>query len=159
MKYLLFPLIISTFFFSACSSVPRFTSVNNAVESKPSDKVDNGNSTVSETYSLYSDNKPLESVEGIASYYSHEYDGKVTANGEIFDMNKMTAADHKFPFNTIVRVINLNNNKSVILRINDRLPDYNGRIIDVTHEAAKKLGMLISGIAKVKLEVLKWGAN
>jgi rare lipoprotein A len=104
------------------------------------------------------DNQPvLETQTGIASYYSDKFDGKKTSYGEIFKKNDLTAAHIKYPYNTILRVINLLNNKSVILRINDRKPDFNGRIIDVSYGAAKKLEMLKNGITEVKIEVLKWG--
>ena len=72
-------------------------------------------------------------------------------------MYDLTAAHKTYPFNTIVRVTNLSTGKSVRLRINDRMPDYNPRIIDISYGAAIKLDMLTSGIAEVKLEVLKWG--
>lgn len=99
----------------------------------------------------------LESVRGIASYYADKYHGKLTANGEIFNMYDLTAAHKTYPFETIVRITNLSNGKTVKLRINDRMPDYNPRIIDISYKAAQELDMLISGIAEVKLEVLKWG--
>ena len=72
-------------------------------------------------------------------------------------MYDLTAAHKTYPFNTIVRVTNLSNGKSVKIRVNDRMPDYNPRIIDLSYGAAIKLDMLTSGIAEVKLEVLKWG--
>jgi rare lipoprotein A len=99
----------------------------------------------------------LESQTGVASYYGDKFDGKQTSYGEIFNKNDLTAAHIKYPYNTILRVINLLNNKSVILRINDRKPDFNGRIIDVSYGAAKKLEMLKNGITEVRIEVLKWG--
>jgi rare lipoprotein A len=101
----------------------------------------------------------LESQTGVASYYGDKFDGKQTSFGEIFKKNDLTAAHLKYPYNTILRVINLLNNKSVILRINDRKPDFNGRIIDVSYGAAKKLEMIKSGITEVRVEVLKWGKD
>lgn len=101
--------------------------------------------------------KTLETVEGVASYYADEYHGKTTSNGETYDMYAMTAAHKTYPFNTKVRVTNLANGKSVILRINDRMPGYKGRIIDVSLQAARELSMIISGIADVRVEVLEWG--
>lgn len=154
MRYLL--LLFISLLFSACSSVIRFTSNNNTKKFKSGNK-ETSTTQNNKTYLKYSNYKSLETVQGIASYYAHKYNGKITSDGEIFDMYKMTAAHHSFPFNTIVRVTNLNNNESVIVRINDRLPAYNQRIIDLSYGAAKKIGMLISGIAKVRLEVLKWG--
>ena len=93
-------------------------------------------------------------VDGVASYYGKEHHGKKTANGEIFDMNKLTAAHRSLPFGSQVKVTNLSNQRSVIVRINDRGPYYQGRIIDLSLAAAERLEMVNSGIAKVKLEVL-----
>lgn len=101
--------------------------------------------------------KVLETVEGIASYYSDEFHGRKTANGETYDMYGLTAAHKTFPFNTEVRVTNLSNGKSIVLRINDRMPGYKGRIIDISFQAARELGMIISGTANVKVDVLSWG--
>jgi rare lipoprotein A len=91
------------------------------------------------------------SRKGLASYYSDYYEGKTTANGEIFRHNKVTAAHKSLPFGTRVKVINLKNNKSVVVRINDRGPFIKGRIIDLTKTAAKEIGMLGDGVAKVKI--------
>ncbi len=93
--------------------------------------------------------------KGEASWYGPGFNGKKTASGEIFDMNKLTAAHRKLPFGTKVRVTNLNNNKSVIVRINDRGPYKKGRIIDLSRKAAVQIGLAKSGIAPVKIEVLK----
>jgi len=93
-------------------------------------------------------------VDGVASYYGREHHGKKTANGEIFDMNKLTAAHRSLPFGSQVKVTNLSNQRSVIVRINDRGPYYQGRIIDLSQAAAERLEMVKSGITKVKLEVL-----
>jgi len=93
-------------------------------------------------------------VDGVASYYGKEHHGKKTANGEIFDMNKLTAAHRSLPFGSQVKVTNLSNQRSVIVRINDRGPYYQGRIIDLSLAAAERLEMVKAGITKVKLEVL-----
>ncbi len=89
---------------------------------------------------------------GVASYYAHQYHGRTTANGEIFDMNAMTAAHKTLPFGTRVKVTNLQNGKSVTVRINDRGPFVKGRIIDLSFAAAKRLDIVEAGIARVKLE-------
>jgi len=94
-------------------------------------------------------------VDGVASYYGREHHGKKTANGEIFDMNKLTAAHRSLPFGSQVKVTNLSNQRSVIVRINDRGPYYQGRIIDLSQAAAERLEMVQAGITKVKLEVLE----
>jgi rare lipoprotein A len=91
---------------------------------------------------------------GEASYYGAKYQGRATANGEKFDMNQLTAAHPKYPFGTKVKVTNLSNNRSVIVRINDRGPSVKGRIIDLSLAAAEELQMVKSGVAKVKLEVV-----
>ncbi len=92
--------------------------------------------------------------KGEASWYGPGFNGKKTASGEIFDMNKLTAAHKKLAFGTKVRVTNLNNNKSVIVRINDRGPYKKGRIIDLSKKAAEKIGLVQSGVAPVKIEIV-----
>ena len=94
---------------------------------------------------------------GISSYYGPKFHGKLTANGEIFDMYGVTAAHKEFPFNTVVRVTNENNGKSLIIRINDRGPYVDKRILDCSFGAAKKLGFVGSGTTPVKIEVIEWG--
>jgi len=91
---------------------------------------------------------------GMASYYAHKFHGRRTASGQIYDMHGMTAAHRKLPFGTRVRVTNLHNHKSVELIINDRGPFKKGRIIDVSYGAARKLGMIRDGTAKVRVRVL-----
>ncbi len=99
----------------------------------------------------------LLTLEGIASYYADDFHGKQTSNGEMFDMNALTAAHRTFPFDTMVQVTNLVNSKSVVVRINDRGPFVDGRIIDLSLGAAKEIGLIATGTARVRLEVLKWG--
>lgn len=91
---------------------------------------------------------------GVASYYGKKFHGRKTANGERFSMWAMTAAHKTIPFDTRVRVTNLANDKSVIVRINDYGPHLKGRIIDLSRGAAAKIDMIKSGTARVKLEVL-----
>ncbi len=94
-------------------------------------------------------------LTGIASWYGPNFHGKRTANGEVYNMYEHTAASKTLPFNTIVRVINLNNGKSTVVRINDRGPFVKNRIIDLSYAAAKDLGMIGTGTAPVKIVVLK----
>jgi len=94
---------------------------------------------------------------GISSYYAEDFHGKLTANGEVYDMYGLTAAHKTLPLNTIVRVTNLDNEKSLILRINDRGPYVKGRILDCSYGAAKKLGFLSNGTTQVRIEVIEWG--
>ncbi len=91
---------------------------------------------------------------GLASYYGHQYHGRTTANGETYDENAMTAAHRTLPFGTRVRVTNLENGKEVLLRINDRGPFVEGRIIDVSWRAAQDLDFVREGVVKARVEVL-----
>ena len=91
---------------------------------------------------------------GGASYYGAAHLGKRTASGERFNQNSLTGAHRQLPFGTRVQVTNLNNNRKVVVRINDRGPHTRGRIIDVSHAAAEQLGMLRSGTAKVRVQAL-----
>ena len=92
---------------------------------------------------------------GIASWYGHPYHGRQAANGEIYDMETMTAAHRTLPFNTWVRVYDLDNNKTTEVRIIDRGPFVDGRIIDLSHAAAREIEMIGPGVAKVRIEVIK----
>ncbi|WP_064606812.1 septal ring lytic transglycosylase RlpA family protein [Streptobacillus moniliformis] len=92
---------------------------------------------------------------GIASYYGERWNGRKTANGEIFDTWKVSAAHKKLPFGTKVKVINLSNGKSVIVRINDRGPYIKGRVIDLSKAAFKEIENFDKGITKVKLQIIK----
>ena len=91
---------------------------------------------------------------GVASWYGHPYHGRRAANGEIYDMEKMTAAHRTLPFGTWVRVKNLDNNQTVDVRITDRGPFVGGRILDLSHAAAVSIAMVGPGIAKVKITVI-----
>jgi rare lipoprotein A len=88
---------------------------------------------------------------GVASYYAHKYHGRTTASGERFDMNDLTAAHKTLPFGTRVRVTNLDNGKSVTVRVNDRGPFVKGRVIDLSLAAAKKVDMVKAGLANVEV--------
>jgi rare lipoprotein A len=98
---------------------------------------------------------PIPKAEvGLASWYGIERQGKPTASGEPFDKDRFTAAHRKLPFGTTVRVTNLKNLASTFIRINDRGPGVRGRVIDVSWAAAKQLGFLEAGIARVEVEVV-----
>ncbi|MFA7343983.1 MAG: septal ring lytic transglycosylase RlpA family protein [Terrimicrobiaceae bacterium] len=101
--------------------------------------------------SLYAP-KPVSVLNGKASFYGKP---QKTASGERFDPKKLTAAHKTLPMHSVVRVVNLRNWKSVIVRINDRGPYIRGRIIDLSTAAAEKIDMIDSGVAPVKVEVLK----
>ncbi|MDZ3832152.1 MAG: septal ring lytic transglycosylase RlpA family protein [Sphingopyxis sp.] len=91
---------------------------------------------------------------GTASYYGRELAGNRTANGERFDPDALTAAHRTLPFGSRVRVTNLTNGQSVVVRINDRGPFGRGRVIDVSHAAAREIGMHRSGIARVSMTLI-----
>ncbi|RUO29531.1 septal ring lytic transglycosylase RlpA family protein [Aliidiomarina sanyensis] len=92
---------------------------------------------------------------GVASYYAMKYQFRQTANGERFNQLAMTAAHKTLPFGTRVRVTNLTNNQSVVVRINDRGPFIEGRIIDLSRSAFSRIGDLNSGLVQVKIEVIE----
>jgi len=92
--------------------------------------------------------------EGMASYYGAKFHGKKTASGEKFNMYAMTAAHRSLPFGAKVKVTNLDNGKQVVVRINDRGPWKEGRVIDLSRAAAAKLDMIDSGLARVRIEVV-----
>ncbi|MBX3042267.1 MAG: septal ring lytic transglycosylase RlpA family protein [Candidatus Kapabacteria bacterium] len=99
--------------------------------------------------------QPGTVLRGKASYYGDEFHGRKTANGEIYDRSKISAAHKTLPFGTIVRVRNLNNNKEIIVRINDRGPFVAGRVIDLSYAAARELDMLRDGVVDVEVTVLE----
>lgn len=134
-------IVLIILFFYGCSSTSRYSGSN-----------DNSESNI-----RYKSSDVLETETGTASFYANEFNGKKTANGEIYDMNGFTAAHPSYPFNTVVKVTNLDNGKSIEVRINDRMPNFKGRIIDLSLAAARKIEMITAGIQEVKLEVLRWG--
>ena len=99
--------------------------------------------------------RPGDSETGIASWYGKPYHGRPAANGEIYDMEKLTTAHRTLPFNTWVRVYDLDNTKTVEVRITDRGPFIDGRIIDLSHAAAREIEMIGPGIARVRVEVIR----
>lgn len=92
---------------------------------------------------------------GQASYYADKFNGRRTANGEIFRQHKRTAASKTIPFGTRVKVRNLSNNRTVKVRINDRGPFVKGRIIDLSKSAARRIGMLRAGVENVEIKYKK----
>jgi len=98
-------------------------------------------------------------LRGIASWYGRVLDGHYTASGERFDMGAMTAAHKTLPFGTLLRVINLRTHKSVVVRVNDRGILSEDRVIDLSYAAAEELGIIKTGVAPVKLEVLALGPS
>lgn len=103
-----------------------------------------------------SHNQQENILSGIASYYGGRHNGRLTASGDIFDSSKMTAAHRSLPFGTKIKVTNLENGNSIVVEITDRGPaKWTGRIIDVSTAAARKLGMIKSGVAQVTLQIVR----
>lgn len=134
----------SIILFIGCASSPRFTS---------------GRDPGHRTAGMEKPTPRPAVEEGIASYYAEQYNGNRTSNGEVYDMYALTAAHPTHPFNTKVKVTNLNNGRTVIVRINDRGPFLKDRIIDVSFIAAKQLQMIGTGTAPVRVEVVEWGES
>lgn len=133
--------------FDGCTPNPHFRS-DKAVKSQKKINKYNKKST------------GFEKVQyGISSYYGPKFHGKLTANGEIFDMYKVSAAHRYLPIGTLIKVTNLDNNKTLNMRINDRGPYVNNRILDCSYAAALKLGFVEEGTANIKLEVLEMGTG
>lgn len=93
-------------------------------------------------------------MTGTASWYSNSFEGRRTANGEIFSQKKLTAACNKLPLGTWVKLTNLRNNKTVVVKINDRMHPRMNRLVDLSRAAAAQLDFLARGLTRVKLEVL-----
>ncbi|MFP4526945.1 MAG: septal ring lytic transglycosylase RlpA family protein [Candidatus Kapaibacterium sp.] len=127
---------------ASCSSSVRFTSNVPVVET--------GRST--EEYEKLNETGKI--MRGKASYYADKFHGRKTANGEIYDHRNLTAAHRSLPFGTMVRVINLENGKSVIVKINDRGPFVRGRVIDLSRAAAEAIDMIHIGVCEVEVIVL-----
>ncbi|HMD14730.1 MAG TPA: septal ring lytic transglycosylase RlpA family protein [Bacteroidota bacterium] len=129
---------ICAFLLIGCVASPRFTSAK---------------------FSSAGENEMLTVEEGVASYYADEFNGRITSNGEKYDMNQLTAAHRTLPFNSRVRVTNTDNGQSVIVRINDRGPFKDDRIIDLSLAAAKAISLITAGTAHVRLEVIERGES
>ena len=130
-------LILNILLFYSCSPSARFSAQNNNLPQE-----------------VYQD---AQLIIGEASYYADKFHGRTTANGEIFDMHKLTAAHRSLPFNTILEVTNQLNGQSVIVRVNDRGPYKKGRILDLSYAAAKSIDMISTGVALVQIKILKLG--
>ena len=141
-KFVLFFIIFIIF---SCTVSPRY---NSSSISLKNNKKYNKNNNHSSNKSIY---------KGISSWYGPNFHGKLTANGEVYDMYGLTAAHKTLPLNTIARVTNLDNGKSIILRINDRGPYVGNRILDCSLGAARKLDFYKDGTAFVKIEIIELG--
>jgi rare lipoprotein A len=98
-----------------------------------------------------------DSAVGYASFYSNKFIGKRTASGEVFRQDKLTCAHNTLPMGTLIKVTNLKNDKTVTVRVNDRLHHRNPRLVDLSRAAAKTLDFHDDGVTKVRVEVLKRG--
>jgi rare lipoprotein A len=103
--------------------------------------------------------KPADILHGVASWYGGVFNGRRTASGEEFDMYAMTACHPTLPFGSVVRVVNRDNKRSVVVRITDRGYLYKGRMLDLSYGAAQKLAMIRAGTARVDLEVISLGES
>jgi peptidoglycan lytic transglycosylase len=128
------------YFFTFLILIPLFTSCTIDRSLRSSSRVENQD---------WRAGRSTNYISGISSYYGKKFHGRKTANGEIFDMNGLTAAHKTLPFGTVLEVENLANNKKVRVRINDRGPFVRNRILDLSYEAAKRIGMLKTGTAKI----------
>jgi len=140
-KYRLLPIAFVLLFAVSCTNSVRFTT---ATKLRTSPAKVTAKVQVSES-----------DLVGKASYYGDAFNGRRTANGEIFNMNDLTAAHRSLPFGTIVKVTNLKNGATAKVKINDRGPFVAGRIIDLSQAAAEELDMLGDGVVDVKLEIQK----
>ncbi len=149
-----------SFVLLSCASSPRFTSEKKIINenfTNPTDQSKDSTQTYRDNSTTYSDTAVLETQTGIASYYADKFNGKITYNGEVYNMYGISAAHPTYAMGTILRITNLENGKSIILRVNDRMPYNPNRIIDLSLGTAKKLDMVKDGLAEVKIEVLKFG--
>lgn len=138
--------IAAGFALAACSSAPDGPAGNRHAPGRPHEA--NGTPHVPRA-------RPGYDAVGVASWYGPNHHGRRTASGETFDMNAATAAHRTLPFGTFVRVTNLENGRSVVLRINDRGPFVKRRIIDVSRHAARVLGFLRQGTARVRVRLAR----
>jgi len=133
-------ILLVLYTFNSCAADTRFARQNTGLKEKRTYKAD-------------------QVLTGECSYYADKFHGRKTANGEIFDMHQLTAAHKTLPFNTILEIENIANNKKVKVRINDRGPFKPGRIVDLSYAAAKKIDMIKSGTAKIKARIIKLGGK
>ena len=133
----------------ACSPSPRYKTNSQTSKKNTSFKVKkNKQNTFDKKKTIYN---------GVSSYYGPKFHGKLTANGEVFDQYGVTAAHKTLPLGTVARVTNLDNDKSIILRINDRGPYVGDRVLDCSYGAAKKLDFMKKGTANVEIKIIELG--
>ena len=156
-----FILIIFFSFLSSCTSVELAANLGKKAfikkeqPKKSSDIYKIGNPYVVDGKKYFPKKNLNYDEKGIASWYGPKFHGKLTANGEIFNQYKLTAAHKTLPIPSAVKVTNLKNNKSLIIRVNDRGPFINDRIIDLSYQSAKKLNLLAAGTGFVRVQILR----
>lgn len=165
-KFVLF--VVTVCMLAACAPKGRYSQKYDSAPSRPPTQLEQTDATVTNE-PIGRGNNPYQirginyvpqtkrqhfEQTGIASWYGEKFHGHLTSNGEVYDMYAMTAAHKTLPLPSFVKVTNLTNNKTAIVRINDRGPFHGGRIIDLSFSAAFKLGVYDTGTAKVKIETL-----
>jgi len=160
--FILFFVLMGMLWFSGCSQItmaPKAKKKITPITSQARHK------TTMKPYCVLGKNYTPEHIElgdtmnGVASWYGPDFHGKYTSNGEIYDMNDFTAAHKTWPMDTLVKVTNLDNGKTQVVRINDRGPFKDGRIIDCSYAAGKSLGLDRSGLARVKIEAIGFNSK
>lgn len=166
MKFIV-PLIFAALL-SGCLSTGRYSQYSDSAPTRPPTRLEMQDATVAHepivrgtkpytirgiTYTPDTKRRPFTQT-GIASWYGKKFHGHLTANGEIYDMYGMTAAHKTLPLPSFVKVTNIANGKSAVVRVNDRGPFHQNRIIDLSYSAAHKIGVFDTGTAKVKIEVI-----
>ena len=161
-------LVIVTVLLSACAAKPTFDQLQDSAPVKPRDvsavqdavpvpvrRIRAGNppayTVLGKTYTLLPESRGYKE-RGLASWYGQKFHGRRTSNGEVYDMYAMTAAHKTLPIPSFVKVTNLDNGRSIIVKVNDRGPFHAGRIIDLSYAGAVKLGFLNAGTARVEVE-------
>ncbi len=150
------PLASLLFLLGACAETNMAATVIKEITPPPS-----GTYKVGSPYEIngvwyYPKENPNYDEQGIASWYGEPFHGRTTANGEVFDMNELTAAHKTLPMPVYVRATNLENGRSLVLRVNDRGPFVSGRIIDVSRRAAQLLGFQLAGTARVRVQIVDY---
>jgi len=161
--YFIFFIFILAFLFTGCSSKRTFYNYNSFYKSTGNKNINNSQAMHRATmrpYKVLGVNyypftpKIGDTFDGIASWYGPDFHAKKTSNGEIYNMHALTAAHKTLPMNTVVKVYNVENGRTTIVRINDRGPFVSGRIIDLSNKAAHEIDMVKKGTARVKITVL-----
>jgi rare lipoprotein A len=149
-------LLISLFALVACRAPQARTSPNDPAVTGVANR---GEDPVLQDGVPGEEKTPALTAEGYAAWYGKELQGRPTASGDLFDMNKMTGAHRDYPMNSLVLVKNLENGKKAMVKVNDRGPYVEGRVMDVSFAAARELGFAEKGTAKVQLELVQAGED